>query len=66
MAEHSAVNRMVAGSSPTRGVLQKQVFAKPVNRDICGFLRINNERKDEEKQIVCLKKRQVTVNRKKK
>ena len=41
MVEHSAVNRVVVGSSPTRGVKPAAEAAarKPVNIGVCGLFR---------------------------
>ena len=43
MVEHSAVNRVVVGSSPTRGVklAVRAVARKSVNINVCGLFSIN-------------------------
>ena len=38
MVEHSAVNRVVVGSSPTRGVKVNSFIIKPVDEMFTGFL----------------------------
>ena len=42
MVEHSAVNRVVVGSSPTRGVKPAAgaVAGKPVNISVCGLFTV--------------------------
>ena len=48
MVEHSAVNRVVVGSSPTRGA----VDGKPVNINVCRlFMREKTEDKSQKEKI---------------
>ena len=59
MVEHSAVNRVVVGSSPTRGA------KRPVNIKACGFFRTQKffERNKKNQRSACENRHKI-VNRK--
>ena len=58
MVEHSAVNRVVVGSSPTRGAKPAAgaAAAKPVNIKVCGLFRTKKYFDRNKNMMQCLQR----------